>query len=72
MKVLEWPQHFSNYKYMEIFPDTSLQYCRIWPNFVLARNLVIVLVTYKNEEDTITDKGARVATTLYAQGQLNP
>ena len=38
---------------------------------------MVVLVTYKNEEDPIKSKDARVVTTLYldfsdAQGQLSP
>ena len=33
---------------------------RIWPKFKLCQRLMIVLVTCKNEEDPIKNKGARV------------
>ena len=50
---------------------------RIWSNFELIRNLMVVIVTRKNEEDQIKNEGARVFTTLNisfsdAQGQLTP
>ena len=37
----------------------------IWPNFELARDVMVVLVTSKNEEDLIKHEGTRVLTTLY-------
>ena len=51
--------------------------CRIWPKFDLCREYIVVLVTCKNEEDPIKNKGARVATRLYVdfldvQGQITP
>ena len=47
----------------------------IWPKFKLCPDLLVVLVTCKNEEDPIENVGARVFTTLYnnfsdMQGQL--
>ena len=48
---------------------------RIWLKFELVRDIMVVLVTCKYEEDPIKNEGARVLTTLYdvvsdAQGQL--
>ena len=37
---------------------------RIWANFELIRDFMVVLVTCKNEEDQIKNKGAIVDTTL--------
>ena len=50
---------------------------RIWPNFQLVRDIMVLLVTCKYEEDPIKNEGARVLTGLYdvfsdAQGQLTP
>ena len=47
----------------------------IWPNFELVRDVMIVLITCKYEEDPIRNRGARVVTTLYinildAKGQI--
>ena len=47
----------------------------IRPNFELVQDSIVVLVTWKNEEDPIKNEGARVFTTLYsnfsdAQGQI--
>ena len=80
MKWLEWPQHFSNYKSMGIFPDTqgrgNTAVCDwIWPNLELIQALVVFLNICKNEEDPIKNEGARVATRLYvdfsdAQGRI--
>ena len=36
---------------------------RIWLKFVLIRDIVVTLVTCKNEEDPLKNKDARVATT---------
>ena len=49
----------------------------IWSNFELIRDVIDVLVTCKNEEDSIKNEGAIVFTTLYinfsdAQGQITP
>ena len=48
---------------------------RIWSNFELVLDFMVVLVTCENEEDPIENVGARVFTTLYinfsdAQGQM--
>ena len=37
----------------------------IWPNFELVRDVMNVLVTYKNQEDLIKNEGARVFTTFF-------
>ena len=49
----------------------------IWPNFELVRDVTVVLITCKNEEDLIENEEPRVFTTLYinfsdAQGQVTP
>ena len=67
MKVLEWSQHFSHYKSMGIFPDAQGQLthkslvgtCRICEP---VRDFMVVLVTCKNKEEQIKNKGARVVT----------
>ena len=46
-------------------------------NFKLSPDLIVVLITSKNEEDPIKNEGARVFTTLYinfsdTQGQKTP
>ena len=70
MKALEWPQHFFHYKSMRIFfkrsrAANSAVHGQIWPNFELIQDLMVVLVTCKNEKDPIKNEGARVFTTLY-------
>ena len=67
--ALEWPQHFSHYKSMGIFPDAQGQLTpqsEVEPsrNFELIRDVMVVLVTCKNEEDLIKNEVARVATTF--------
>ena len=37
---------------------------RIWPNLELILTLMVVLITYKNEEDPIRNEGDRVLTTF--------
>ena len=77
MKVLDCPQDYSKYKSMGIFPDAqgqlTLQCSRaansavhgpIWSNFELVQDFMVVLLTCKNEEDPIKNRGARVFTTL--------
>ena len=49
----------------------------VWLKFELIQDVMIILVTSKNEEDLIKIEGARVATTLKIdfsniQGQLTP
>ena len=56
MKQLERSQDFSHYKYMGIFfrrsrAANSAVLGRIWPKFELVRDLMVVLVTCKYEED---------------------
>ena len=56
---------------------TSAVHGRIWSNFVLVRDFIVVLITCKNEEDPIKNEGARVATREYddfsgAQEQIIP
>ena len=48
---------------------------RIWSNFELLQDFMVVLVTCKNEEDPIKNEGGSVFTTLYinfsdTQGQI--
>ena len=80
MKALECSQDFSHYKSMGIFSDAQGQLTQqslviIWLKFVLVRDIMVVLLTCKNKEDSIKNEGARVFTTLYidfsdAQGQI--
>ena len=50
--------------------------CRIWTNFEFYQAFMVVLITCKNEEVLINQRGAKVAknytTILDAQGQLTP
>ena len=67
--ALEWPQHFSHYKSMGIFPDAQGQLTpqsEVEPgrNSKFIRDIMVVLVIPKNEEDPIKNEVARVATTL--------
>ena len=80
MKALEWSQHFSHYKSMGIFFKRSgAAYSSvsgpILPNFEPIRHFMVVLVTYKNDEDSIKNIDTRVVTRVFiifsdAQGQL--
>ena len=79
MKALECSQDFSHYKSIGIFRFGQGQVTpvlgRIWLKFELVRDIMVVLLTCKNKEDPINNKGARVFTTLYidfsdAQGQI--
>ena len=76
MKELECSQDFSNYKSMGIFPDAQGQ---LTPQSLVRSNQisnsVVVLLTCKNDEDQIKNRGAGVFTTLYinfseAHGQI--
>ena len=56
MKVLDCSQDFSHYKSMGIFPDAQGQLTHHGPissNFELVQDFMVVLLTYKNEEDPI-------------------
>ena len=49
----------------------------MWPKFELIRDIVVILVTCKNEEVPLKNKDARVATTQNidvsnTQGQITP
>ena len=65
---------------MGIFPDAQGQLTlqstvRSSKNFKLVQDFMVVLLTCKNEEDSIKNRGARVFTTLYinfsdVQGQI--
>ena len=80
MKVLDCSQDFSHYKSMGIFSRRSRAanfavHGPIWSNFELGQKCMVVLLTCKNEEDSIKNRGARVFTKLYinfsdAQGQI--
>ena len=64
--ALECSQDFSHYRSMGIFPicrSNSAVHGRIWSNFKLVRDFMVVLATSKNEEDPIKNEGARVFTT---------
>ena len=51
---------------MGIFPDAHWQLSpKSWPNYELVRDIIVVLVTCKNEEDPIKREDAIVLTTLY-------
>ena len=54
---------------MGIFSDLqgqlTLQYFGIWLKFKLVRDIMVVLVTCKYEEDLLKNEGARVLTRLY-------
>ena len=56
-------------KYVKDFSDVQEQltpqiHDRIWSNFELIRDFMVVLVIYKNEKHSIKNEGARVFTTL--------
>ena len=80
MKVLDCSQDFSHYKFMGFFSRrskaaNSAVHGQIWSNFELVQDFMVVLLTCKNEEDPIKNRGARVFTTLYrnfsdVQGQI--
>ena len=82
MKAIGWSQHFSHCKSKGIFfrrsrAANSAVHGRIWLNFELIRDFMVVLVTFKNEEDPVKNEGSRVFTTSYinfsdAQGQITP
>ena len=67
MKALKCSQHFSYCKSMGIFFRRSMAansavHGRIWPNFELIRDFIVVLVTCKNEEDPIKNEGTKIFT----------
>ena len=76
MKGLEFSQDFSHYKSMGIFPDAQGQLTlQSTVRVVKFHNFMVVVLTCKNGEDPIKNRGAKVFTTLYinfsdAQGQI--
>ena len=69
MKELEWSQDFSHYKSMGIFQDaqgqlTPQSLVKSGPNSNLSRDIMVVLVTCKYEEDPIKNEGTSVFTTF--------
>ena len=69
MKVLDCSQDFSHYKSMGIFPDAQGQLTlqstvRSGQISNSSKDFMVVLLTCKNEEDPIKNRGARVFTTL--------
>ena len=69
MKALESLQQLSHYKSMGIFSRCSRAANStvaglIWPNFESILAFIVVVVTWKNEEDPIKNEGARVITTV--------
>ena len=68
-------KHLSHYKSIEIFSNAQGQLTlqsmvSISPNFVPIRDLMTVLVTWKNEGDWIKNVGIRVLTTLNSHFQM--
>ena len=66
MEELEWSQHFP---ILSLWASArrsraanSAVLGPIWPNFELDREVIIVLITCKNEEDPIKNVSARVVT----------
>ena len=66
MKVLDCSQDFSHYRSgffsRHSRAANSAVHGRIWCNFELFCDLMVVLVARENEEDPIKNEGARVAT----------
>ena len=59
------------------FSNAQGQLTPQYVNFKLVRDIIVVLITCKNEEDPIKNEVARVLTRLYVvfsdtQGQLTP
>ena len=67
MKALDCSQNFYHYKSKGIFPDSQGQLApqsMVGSGLILNIfcDLIIVLLTCENEEDSIKNEGARVAT----------
>ena len=62
--ALEWPQQFSHYKAMGIFPDAQGQLTPQSEVEPIIRDVMLVLVIPKNEEDPIKNEVARVVSTF--------
>ena len=73
--MLEWPQHLKFFKHSRA-ANSAVQ-GRIWLKFELIQDVMVILVSSKNEEDQIKIEGARVATIQNidfsnTQGQITP
>ena len=71
MKALGCSQHYTSF-FRCSRADNSEVGGGIWPKFELIQAFMHVLVSFKNEDDSIKNGGARVVTTFIpdAQGQL--
>ena len=76
MKALERSQDFSHNKSMGIIPDAqgklTAVHGRIWPNFELVHDFMVVLANCKNEKVPIRSEGARVSqhyTSIFQMGK---
>ena len=63
LKALERPQYKILIFQKHYRAANSAVRGRLWPKFELIRDIVVILVTCKNEEDPLKSKDARVATT---------
>ena len=75
IKALECSQYYTIIAYGDFSrcsrAANSAVHCRIWSNFKLVRDFIIVPVTCKYEEDPIKNEGARVYINFPdAQGQI--
>ena len=61
MNLLEWSQQISHCKSKQIFYDAQ---GKLTPQSKLIQAFMVVLVSWKNEEDPIKNEGPRVVTTL--------
>ena len=48
LNALKWPHNISHTRYMGIFPSNSTVRGRIWPNFELVCDVMVVFVTYRS------------------------
>ena len=70
--ALEWPQHFSNYKSIGIFPDTQWQLTpqsEVGPSRNSNSSEYYGCICY-SQEDPIKNEVARVATTFNSMGAI--
>ena len=82
LKALEWSQHISHCKSLEIFfrcsrAANSVVRSWVWRELQLIQAFMAILVTCKKGEDPIKNEGARVTTSLFVdfsdvQGQITP
>ena len=69
-------QVYGNFSRRSMAANSAVQGL-IWPNFEPIQDLIVDLITCKNEEDPIKNKSAIMVTTLFidlsdAQGQRTP